>query len=119
MMARRRLEGRTTLSGEAMSDQHFTIHRRAWLAYNVITPKERAAVDAAVERLADLPEERWEEAGAARLETAEPLYVVNVDRSLRAFVRPTPGGRPELDDLLRQEMLDRYFKGVTYPGKTR
>jgi hypothetical protein len=102
-----------------MSDQRFTIHRRAWLAYNVITPKERAAVDAAVERLADLPEEQWAEAGAARLETAEPLYVVNVDRSLRALVRATPGGRPELDDLVRQERLDRYFKDVTYLGQPK
>lgn len=30
--------------------------------------------------------------------------------SLRAFVRPTPSGKPEVLDFVRQELLDRDFK---------
>ena len=62
--------------------------------------------------LSKLPEERWPTAGAIRLESADPLYMVRVDDSLRAFVRPTAGKQPELLDLIRHETLQRYFQGI-------
>ena len=66
----------------------------------------------AVAPLVHLPEERWSRAGAVRLEASEPLYLVRVDDSLRAIVRPRLGDRPEVEDLVRHETLERFFKGV-------
>jgi hypothetical protein len=95
-----------------MSRVRFRLHRRAQLAYHTLTPGERDALDAAVSRLVDLPEEDWPGASAIRLDSAEPLYVLKIDRSLRALVRPAPGGQPEVEDLVRHETLERFFKGV-------
>jgi hypothetical protein len=95
-----------------MNDIRFLLHRRAWLAYNLLTRAERDALEAAIAPLVDLAEERWRSAGVTRLESAEPLYLVKVDDSLRAIVRPAPGGQPEIVDLVRHEMLERFFKGV-------
>ena len=95
-----------------MNDHRFLIHRRASLGYSTITPGEREALDTALRRLVDLPENRWPTAGAVRLESEEPLYLLRVDESLRAIVRPAAGGQPELLDLVRHETLERFFKGV-------
>jgi hypothetical protein len=95
-----------------MNDVRFLLHRRALAAYSVLTAAERDALERAVAPLIDLPEERWSRAGAVRLESAEPLYLVRVDDSLRAIVRPREGGQPEVEDLVRHETLERFFKGV-------
>jgi hypothetical protein len=95
-----------------MPNARFTVNSRALLSYNGLTSKERRALSAALAPLSKLPEEQWPTAGAIRLETADPLYMVRVDDSLRAFVRPTSGKLPELLDLARHEMLQRYFQGV-------
>jgi hypothetical protein len=95
-----------------MSHLRFLLHRRALSAYHALSRTEREALETAVGALVDLPEERWGAAGAARLESAEPLYLLRPDSSLRAIVRPTPGGQPEILDLVRHETLERFFKGV-------
>ena len=95
-----------------MSDTRFLVHRRAFLAYNTLSPSEREALAQAITPLIDAKENRWPKAGAVRLESVEPLYMVRVDDSLRAIIRPNPGGRPEVLDLIRHEMLQRYFNGV-------
>ena len=66
-------------------------------------------MEAAIDPLVDLPEERWPACGAVRLGLADSLYFVRVDNSLRALVRPTHEGKPELLDLVRHELLARYF----------
>ena len=95
-----------------MSDNRFLIHRSAFLAHSTLTPRERGALETVLGPLVGLPEERWPTAGAVRLDSAEPLYLLRVDDSLRAIVRPAAGGRPELLDLVRHETLERFFKGV-------
>jgi hypothetical protein len=95
-----------------MPESRFTLHRRALLGYDTLTQAERDRLQAALAPLVDLPAERWPTVGAARLESADPLYVVRVDDSLRAIVRPTPAGPPELLDLVRHELLQRFFQGV-------
>jgi hypothetical protein len=94
----------------AVNDSRFTLHRRALLAYSTLTRPERDALETVLAPLAGQPEERWRTAGATRLESAEPLYVVRVDDSLRAIIHPTPGGPPEVLDLVRHETLERFFK---------
>lgn len=95
-----------------MSNARFTVNSRAWPGYHVLTSKERRAIATALAPLSKLPEEQWPTAGAIRLESADPLYMVRVDDSLRAFVRPTSDGKPELLDLVRRETLQQFFQGV-------
>lgn len=94
-----------------MNNLPFTLHRRAELGYSTLAPVERDALLAAIAPLAKLPENLWPAAGAVRLDSADPLYFVRVDTSLRAIIRPTLEGRPEILDLVRHEFLERYFKG--------
>jgi hypothetical protein len=93
-----------------MNNRRFLVHRSALLAFNVLTQSERCALEAAVAPLRDLPEKRWSKAGATPLESAEPLYFVRVDDSLRAIVRPTEGDQPEVVEIVRHETLERFFQ---------
>jgi hypothetical protein len=93
-----------------MPDFRFLLHHRALLAYNTLTRREREALEAAVAPLTDQAEDHWAALGATRLDTAESLFLVKVDKSLRAIVRPTEGGQPEVVDLVRHEMLERFFQ---------
>jgi hypothetical protein len=101
-----------------MSAERFVLNRRALLPFNALTRAEQAAVRAAVEPLADLPVERWEAAGAKRLEADSPLYLVFVDDSLRAIVQPGPAGGVEILDLVRHEAL-KLFKNVSMERTAR
>jgi hypothetical protein len=100
-----------------MSDFGFVLHRRALLASSALTPSEREALEAAVGRLAGLSPERWPEAGARRLASEEPLFLVEVDESLRAIVRPARGGQPEVVDVVRHELLQQFLDGAARPAR--
>ena len=92
-----------------MTSVPFAIHHRAFSGYTTLTPEERAAIQAAIDPLVDRPEEEWTAHGAIRLGSPQPLYLLKIDASLRAIVQPTPGGRPELLDLVRHETLEFMF----------
>jgi hypothetical protein len=92
----------------------FAIHHLAFMGYTTLTPEKRAAIKAAIDPLVDRPEQEWMAHGAIRLGSAEPLYLVKVDPSLRAIVHPTPGGQPELLDLVRHETLEFLLRNMTY-----
>jgi hypothetical protein len=93
-----------------MINGRFTVNSRALTGYYAISQAERNALHRAVDLLADVPEDRWPAAGAARLDSPVPLYLVWVDDSLRAIVRPTADGKPEVLDLVRHETLQRSFR---------
>jgi hypothetical protein len=95
-----------------MTGLRFLLHRRALVAFNGLASAERDALETALAPLADLSVDQWSTRGAIRLATHQPLYVVRVDASLRALVRPAPGGEVELVDLVRHETLARWFNGV-------
>lgn len=97
-----------------MSKPPFLVHRRAMLWYNGLTRKERRALKEAIAPLLQLPEDQWTQAGAIRLGSAEPLYVLRIDDSIRAFVRPV-NGQPEIEDFVHQETIDLYFKDAAKP----
>jgi hypothetical protein len=92
-----------------MTSVPFAIHHGAFMAYTTLTPEERAAIQAAIDPLVGHPEEEWTARGAIRLESPEPFYLLKIDPSLRAIVRPTSGGRPEVFDLVRHETLEFMF----------
>jgi hypothetical protein len=85
----------------------------------VLTPAERKSLETALAPLARLPEGKWRTAGAVPLASDEPLYLVKVDDSLRACVRPAEDGRLELVDLVRRELLERYFNGASEVSGSR
>jgi hypothetical protein len=93
-----------------MAHPRFLIHSGAQISYSLITEQEREAVDAAIAPLLKRPEKQWPRLGAVKLKSAKPLYLLHVDDSLRAIVQPNAEGQPELLYLVRQELLDNYFR---------
>jgi hypothetical protein len=100
-----------------MAPVRFPINHRAFMGYTTLTPEEQAAVQAAFEPLIDVPEQEWTAHGAIRLDYPEPVYFLKVDSSLRAYVQPTPDGRPELLDLIRRETLEFLTRNQVGDGK--
>lgn len=97
----------------SMANPKFHVHRRARLAFDDLTASERKALEERIAPLADLPAEKWSSTKAVRLDTSQPLYLLRIDDSLRALVRPGRGGQPEIVDFVRHETLERFFKGAT------
>jgi hypothetical protein len=100
-----------------MTSTSFPINHRAFMGYTTLTPEERAAIQAAIDPLVDRPEAEWTAHGAIRLKSSAPLYLLKVDSSLRAYVQPTPEGRPELLDLIRQETIDYLLRNRAPEGE--
>lgn len=94
-----------------MAKSRFYIHRRAMLAFDELTTSERNALEETMASLADLPPDKWSGAKVVRLDTPQPLYLLRIDDSLRALVRPSLGGQPEIVDFVRHETLELFFKG--------
>ncbi len=93
-----------------MHTHRYTVNPRALLGYTSLTAPERNALESALDTLADLPEKKWRTAGAVPLGSAEPMYFLRLDDSLRAIIQPSAGGKPELLDLVRHELLEWMFK---------
>ena len=93
-----------------MSEPRFSLHSSALMGYDLLTNAERETLDAVVAPLLGLPEDRWPSAGAIRLDSPAPLYLLRIDPSLRALVRPGPEGQVEVHDLFRQETAERFSK---------
>jgi hypothetical protein len=101
------------LPGGGTETDLYTVHRRAVLWFLELDPAERADLDTAIAPLVDLPEEGWPTKGAIRLRQIEPdrpgvTYMLKLGPSLRVFIRPTPGGKPEVLAFVHQEMLDLF-----------
>ena len=94
-----------------MSKPRLHIHRRAMLAFDELTTSERNALEEKIAPLTDLPPDQWSSAGVVRLDTPQPLYLLRIDDSLRALLRPGSGGQPEIVDFVRHETLELFFKG--------
>jgi hypothetical protein len=101
-----------------METPRYTVHRRALLSESTLTPAEREALETAIAPLVKLPEKDWPSTGAIRLGLPEPTFFIKLGPSLRVFVRPTPGGKPEVLDFVHQELLDRYFKPLRSTKKS-
>jgi hypothetical protein len=91
-----------------MNDSRFTFRRLALMGYYNLAPADQEDVVAAMTRLADCPVTQWPKAGAVKLKTKEPLYMVLVNDSLRALVQPVPGGPLEVVDLLHKDALAQF-----------
>jgi hypothetical protein len=89
-----------------METDHFTVDDGALLKFFGLKPAEREALDAAIGRLANRPEKDWPAEGVIRLTLPEPTFMLKLGPSLRAFVRPSPSGKPFVMDFVKQETLD-------------
>ncbi len=79
-------------------------------AWNSLPPKEQKAVAKCLDRLRRLPVGRWSEAGARRLHDAEPSYLLRVSPDLVIFLKPVNEAKQiVIENIARQEMLNRYF----------
>ena len=94
----------------------FAINHQIFMGFTTLTPEEREAVKAAIAPLLDHPERDWPAHGAIRLASPDPLYLLRADPSLRAIVRPTADGRPELVDLFRHERLQYLMRDQVPAG---
>jgi hypothetical protein len=100
-----------------MNDFRFTLHRRVWQVLPQFTPEEQEALRKAIEPLVDLPPERWAEAGAKKLAAEGNVFLVRVDDNLRAFVQPTPGGPPEVEDIVERDRLEFFAQLAGSDGR--
>ena len=89
-----------------METEHFTVDDGALLEFTGLKPAEREALEAAIDRLANRPEKDWPFEGAIRLTLPVPTFMLKLGPSLRAFVQPTPSGKPFVMDFVKQETLD-------------
>jgi hypothetical protein len=89
-----------------METDLYTVDSGTLLWFLRLDPTEREALDAAIASLVDLPEKDWPTKGAIRLDLPRPTFMLKLGPSLRAFVRPNPGGKPEVQDFVHQETID-------------
>jgi hypothetical protein len=94
-------------------------HRRALAALNQLEEGEQAQVQEALAALPDTPAARWSAAQARRLPGDQPLYLVRLDDSLRAFVQAAQGQEPEVLDIVRQETLKSFARAPGNSGRRR
>jgi hypothetical protein len=99
---------RNSLFGGVMENVRFAVHDRASQAVSLLNPSERKALEAAIAPLVDLPPRDWEKKGAIRLRLPEPTFMLKFEQRLRAIIRPTSGGQPELLDLVSHETLQLF-----------
>jgi hypothetical protein len=71
---------------------------------SVLTPVEQVRIRQKHADILALPPQRWQERGAVRLSSDEPLYLVRVDDNLRVILRQRRE-RPEAEDIVRRETL--------------
>jgi hypothetical protein len=99
-----------------MKVAHFTLHRRALMKFHQLTSEEQARVRETLEALATIPTADWPQETARRLPGEVPVYLVNVDDSLRLFVCASDSPPPEVEDIVQQEMLDFFAAAAARNG---
>jgi hypothetical protein len=89
-----------------METELFTVDDGALLWFTGLDRAQREALDAAIVRLANRPASDWPAEGAIPLTLPEPTFMLKLGPKLRAFVRPTPSGKPYVQDFVNQATLD-------------
>jgi hypothetical protein len=92
-----------------------TIDRRALLAFDSLTPQEQEAVASKFRALAKAPVEEWGRLGVRQLDHSDWTHFLAVDSSLRVFFS-VEAESFIIQDFVRQETLDRYFRPAATPA---
>ena len=93
-----------------METAHVTVHHRARIAVDAISDSEREAVFQALEALSAVPPEQWPQPEPQRLDTKPPVYALRVTPELDVFFSLTEPGHLQIEDFVRPETLERYFR---------
>jgi hypothetical protein len=93
-----------------MDAGNIKFHRRASMALAELPSGDQAKVRASVASLAGIPVEEWSNGRLRRLPGPQPLYLLEVDDSLRVFLLATEGQPPEVVDVVRQETLNTFAR---------
>lgn len=89
-----------------MDNPLYAIHNRALLSESTLNADERRALEETVAPLVGLPEKDWPSRGGRRVNVPEPIFMFELDPSLRVYLQPGPDGRPVVLDFVQQEFLD-------------
>ena len=100
-----------------MTEQLYTLQQMARFGLGTLTEQERASFEVTMSRLLKTPVEEWSSAGVRKVVGDETFYVVPLDESLRALVRPTPEGLLEVLDFVRRETLELFRSFKPSAGK--
>ena len=95
---------------------NYRFHRRARMAFQQLDADEQAQVRERLLSLVKTPATQWPAALAKRLPGDQPLYLVRVNDSLRAFVQVVEGQQPEVQDIVMQEALDFMARAAAKTG---
>jgi hypothetical protein len=93
-----------------METAHVTVHRRARIAVDLLSDAERKAVFQTLETLSTVPPEQWPQPEPQRLKAKPPLYALRVTPDLDVFFSITEPGQLLIEDFVRPETLERYYK---------
>src|ERR1700683_2970077 len=85
---------------------HYRFHRRAKMVFQQLDADEQVQARERLLSLFDPPATQWPATLAKRLPGDQPLYLVRINDSLRAFVQIVKGQQPEVLDIVPQEALD-------------
>jgi hypothetical protein len=99
-----------------MDVRNYTFHRRALAALNQLPDDEQSQVLARLSALVATPPAQWPAGSAKRLPGDQPLYLVRVNDSLRAFVEAAAGQQPEVMDIVRHETLEYFGRAAARNG---
>jgi len=99
-----------------MAPDFVSIHRRALPAVDLLSEVEREAVWQKFRILHTLPRDRWASEGVRRASGDPVIYLVNATPSRVVFFSVPADGAFLLEDFVRQEMLDRYFRKPAESG---
>lgn len=91
-----------------MDDLPFTMPYIIWAGFYNLPAKEKEAIKAALAPFAKVPEEEWPRLGAKKLTLKPVEYLIPVGEKWRAFLRPNPGGLPELADIVPPARLELF-----------
>ena len=100
-----------------MAVNTYTMHRRARDGFYQLSPDEQALVKEKLHALTGLLPWQWPEARVISLPGTPQDYLVPVDDSLRLIVRTEDGQPLELQDIIRQETIDRFAQAAARAGE--
>ena len=83
----------------------FSFHRRAFAAFNQLSPKDQKTVVARLHALSDVPVKDWDASKLKMPDMESSMYLLPVNSSLRIFVSAPAGSSSEVLDIVRKETL--------------
>lgn len=95
---------------------NYPFHRRAWMAFIQLPAEEQAEVLEKLASLVGTPAAQLPAGQAKKLPGDQSLYLVQVNDSLRLFLKAAENQKPEVMDFVRRETLESFTKAAAQSG---